>query len=135
MNGRFYVHIPSETAKDDRDRLIVDQLTSWYRTRAIIRLRQKTIRYAKQMGVVPVAVGLKEYKSQWASYHTDAKIYYNWKIIIAPHSIVDYVVVYELCHIVHGDHSNKFWKLLESVLPDYVERKSWLKVNGKGFKI
>ena len=135
MNGRFYVHIPSETAQADRDRLVVEQLISWYRSRAIIRLRQKTIRYARQMGVVPVAVGLKDYKSQWGSCHTDSKIYYIWKFIIAPHSIVDYVVVHELCHLVHGDHSKKFWRLLETVLPDYLERKEWLKVNGKGLKI
>lgn len=71
MNGRFYVQIPLETAQDYRDRLVVDQLRSWYRTRSIIRLRQKSSMYAKQMGVVPVAVGLKGYKSQWASCHTD----------------------------------------------------------------
>jgi predicted metal-dependent hydrolase len=56
-------------------------------------------------------------------------------VVIAPHSIVDYVVVHELCHIVHQNHSKKFWKLLESVIPDYSERKHWLKVNGNGLKI
>jgi predicted metal-dependent hydrolase len=61
------------------------------------------------------------------------KLYCNWRTIIAPHSIVDYVVVHKLlCHLVHGDHSKKFWKLLETILPDYVERKEWLKVNGRG---
>jgi len=135
MDGKFYVHLPAEADLHDRDQLIVRQLTGWYKERAVIRLRQKTIRYAKQMGLVPVAVGLKDYSSRWASCHTDSKIYFNWKIIIAPHSIVDYVVVHELCHLVHPDHSKQFWKLLETVLPDYKERKEWLKVNGSRLKI
>lgn len=135
MNGRFHVHVPIETPPEQRDRLVVEQLTGWYKERAIHRLRQKTIRYAKQMGVKPVSVGLKDYSSRWASCHTDRKIYFNWKIIIAPHSIVDYVVVHELCHLVHPDHSGQFWKLLETVLPDYKERKEWLKVNGNSLTI
>lgn len=87
------------------------------------------------MGVTPVSVGLKNYKSQWGSCHTDGKIYYNWKVIVAPHSIVDYVVVHELCHLVHGDHSKKFWKLLGTILPDYADRKEWLKINGTKLNI
>lgn len=135
VNGKFYVHVPQETTFEERNQLIVKQLTGWYKERAIIRLRQKTIRYAKQMGLVPVAVGLKDYSSRWASCHTDGKIYFNWKIMVATHSIVDYVVVHELCHLVHPDHSKQFWKLLETVLPDYAERKQWLKVNGSGLLI
>ena len=131
MNGRLYVHVPQETAAEQRNRIVLDQLTGWYKERSVQRLRQKTIRYAKQMGLKPLLVGLKDYHSRWASCHTDGKIYFNWKIIIASHSIVDYVVVHELCHLVHGDHSPKFWKLLETVIPDYADRKEWLRVHGK----
>ncbi|MCI5147712.1 MAG: M48 family peptidase, partial [Candidatus Electrothrix sp. AR3] len=49
----------------------------------------------------------------------------------APHSVIDYVVVHELCHLVHPDHSKRFWRLLGTVLPDYPERKAWLKMNGR----
>ena len=135
MNGRFYVHAPSDMPQDAHNQLIVEQLTGWYRDHAVVRLRQKTIRHAKQMNVYPVSVGIKDYKSRWGSCHTDGRIYYNWRVIIAPHSIVDYVVVHELCHLVHGDHSKKFWKLVGSIIPDYAERKQWLKVNGSGLRI
>ena len=81
------------------------------------------------MNVSPLSVDVKDYKSRWGGCHFDGRIYYNWKIIIAPHSIVDYVVVHELCHLVYDDHSMKFWKLLGSVLPDYGKRKEWLKNN------
>ena len=49
---------------------------------------------------------------------------------MAPNRIVDYIVIYELCHLLHHDHSPKFWKEVERVMPDYQERKEWLKVNG-----
>lgn len=135
INGRFYVNAPSDMPQDARNQLVVEQLTEWYREHAVVRLRDKTRRYAKQMNLSPVSVGIKDYKSRWGSCHTDGRIYYNWRVIIAPHSIVDYVVVHELCHLVHGDHSKKFWKLLGSIIPDYVERKQWLKVNGSGLRI
>ena len=49
---------------------------------------------------------------------------------MAPNRIVDYIVLHELCHLLHHDHSPKFWKEVERVMPDYKEHKEWLKVNG-----
>ncbi len=135
MNGRFHVHLPANITKGAHNQLVVKQLTSWYKDHALVRLKDKTNRYAKQVGVSPIAVDIKDYKSRWGGCSIDARIYYNWKIIIAPHSVVDYVVVHELCHLVHQDHSKKFWKLLSTIIPDYTERKEWLKVNGRGLAV
>jgi predicted metal-dependent hydrolase len=107
----------------------------WYQEHAIVRLRQKVKRYAKQMGISPASVGVKGYKSRWGSCHSDGRIYFNWRIIVAPHSVVDYVVVHELCHLLQHDHSKKFWKRVCRVLPDYEERKAWLKLNGRGLGV
>lgn len=130
VNGRFYVPVPSETSDKDRDSIVVQQLTNWYAEHAMDRLIEKTKRYGQQIGVSPTSVGIKGFRSRWGSCHSDGRIYFNWRIIIAPHSIVDYVVVHELCHLVHNDHGKKFWKLLESIIPDYAARKQWLKVHG-----
>ena len=54
---------------------------------------------------------------------------------MAPPSVVDYVVVHELCHLVHHNHSRKFWGLVATILPDYTERKDWLRLNGGQLKI
>ena len=132
MNGRFYVPVPPDRPQKLHDKVVIDRLSTWYKQHAVVRLREKTKRYASQMNVCPSFVGIKDYRSRWGGCSVDGSINYNWKIIVAPHSIVDYVVVHELCHLVHDDHSNKFWKLLETILPDYAERKEWLKVNGKG---
>ncbi len=54
---------------------------------------------------------------------------------MAPLKILDYIVVHELCHLVHMNHSKNFWSLVESIIPDYKERRNWLKVNGYKFTI
>ena len=60
---------------------------------------------------------------------------FNWKIIIAPNRIVDYVVVHELCHMKRHDHSPEFGKCVERVIPDYLECKMWLRENGRGLEV
>jgi hypothetical protein len=60
---------------------------------------------------------------------------FNWKIIMAPNRVVDYVVVHELCHLKQHDHSPQFWKLVESIMPDYLESKEWLRVNGASLNV
>ena len=78
------------------EKLLIISCVAQYEEHAIERLRDKAKRYAKQMGVEPFSVGVKGYKSRWGSCHSDGRIYFNWRIIVAPHSVVDYVVVHEL---------------------------------------
>ncbi|XOF33464.1 MAG: M48 family metallopeptidase [Candidatus Electrothrix sp. YB6] len=135
INGRFYVTLPSGLVQEQREYLIREQLVSWFREHAVVRLQEITARYAQQMTVVPASVGIKSYRSRWGSCHADGRIYYNWRIIAAPRSVVDYVVVHELCHLVHPDHSPRFWRFLATVLPDYAVQKEWLRINGGGLGV
>ena len=82
------------------------------------------------MNVKYNSVGIKNYKSRWGSCTAEGDITFNWKVIMAPNRIVDYVVVHELCHLIHHDHSPKFWREVERFMPDYLECKEWLKHNG-----
>jgi predicted metal-dependent hydrolase len=54
----------------------------------------------------------------------------SWRLAMAPLPVLEYVLVHELCHLVHMNHSREYWKLVELVLPDYRERLKWLKENG-----
>ena len=65
------------------------------------------------MGVAPASVGIKGYKSRLGTCHSDGRVYFNWRIIMAPHAVVDYVIVHELSHLVHHDHSKNFWNHVE----------------------
>ncbi|XIH75931.1 hypothetical protein C1N57_26415 (plasmid) [Priestia aryabhattai] len=59
----------------------------------------------------------------------------NWRVFLAPTSIVDYVLAHELVHLKHMDHSKKYWNMLQMLLPDYEKRKEWLKVNGRTLNV
>ena len=103
----------------------------WFKEHAQQRLREKSLRYAKIVGVTPSSVDIKAFKSRCGSCSTGGRIQFNWKIIIAPNRVVDYVVVHELCHLRQHDHSPKFWQCVERVFPDHQECREWLKVNGR----
>ena len=82
------------------------------------------------LGVVPISVEIKEYKSKWVSCSATCEISYNWRIVIAPHRIVDYVIVHELVHLSHLDHSSTFWRQVSHIIHEYKECRKWLKANG-----
>ena len=124
--------LPDGSKSDEKVR---NALTQWYRAHAEKRLKQKVQRYAKIVGVEPVSVGIKSFKSRWGSCSVKGDILFNRKIIIAPNRIVDYVVVHESCHLKRHDHSPEFWKSVERVIGDYKECKKWLKENGRGLEI
>ena len=110
-------------------------LTQWYQARALEKLKEKTKRYSAILGVSPQSVGVKEYKARWGSCSSSGDVTYNWRIIMAPHHIVDYIVVHELCHLLEHNHGPKYWKHVQNVVPNYKERREWLKVNGLSLKI
>ncbi len=128
--GRLNVYVPLNLTSENREQYIIRQLTAWYQEHAVKRLQEKTIRHAERLGVEPARIGVKTYKSRWGSCHKDGRVYFNWRIIMAPHSVVDYVVVHELCHLIHHNHSAAYWKLIEHTCPDFRDAKEWLKING-----
>ncbi len=133
--GSFHVQLPKETADEARKQYIKEKLESWYRQQALKRLLEQTGRYAEKIGVVPSSVGIKGYRSRWGSCHSDGRIYFNWRIILAPPFVIDYLVVHELCHLLHANHSRNFWRCVERMLPDYAERRKWLKAHGRWLEI
>ena len=119
-----YLEVGVSKEKDIRDSLV-----QWYETRALIRLTDKTKRYCKIMGVSPNLISVRDYKSRWGSCSSKGAITYNWKIIMAPHYIVDYVVVHELCHLKHLNHSPTYWRSVKTEIPDYDSCRQWLRVH------
>ena len=119
----------------DRQSIVKESLERWYKGHALKRLTEKSKRYEKILRVTPSSISLKNYKSRWGSCSNSGEINFNWKIIIAPHHIVDYVVVHELCHMLEHNHSSRYWRHVQSVIPYYKMDRQWLKVNGMGLFI
>lgn len=132
LHGRLQVVVPKAMR---HEHIIRDMLTHWYRLQAEIRFKEKVKRYASVVGVEPTDVSVKTFKSRWGSCNVKGEIQFHWKVIMAPNRIVDYVVVHELCHLKHHDHSPAFWKSVERIVPDYLECKAWLKEFGVGFEV
>jgi predicted metal-dependent hydrolase len=126
---RGYVEATITQSDLNPEKTIRSLLQDWYRSLAEKRLCEKTVRLAQAIGVSPSSVTIKDYKSRWGSCSTKGDISYNWRIILAPHSIVDYVVVHELCHMLEHNHSSKYWKHVERHVPRWRECREWLKHN------
>jgi predicted metal-dependent hydrolase len=128
--GKLYVQVPAELKGQARTRAIREALAGWYREHALEKLTQRARLQAEKMGLKISAVGIRDYRRQWGSCLQNGSILFNWKVVLAPLRTIDYVVIHELCHLVHRNHSPKYWKLLALHLPDYAESKEWLRVNG-----
>ena len=69
-------------------------------------------------------------KTRWGSCSSNKTLSFNWKLMLAPPKVLDYVVVHEICHLREMNHSPRFWALVESLMPDYKQQRKWLKENG-----
>ncbi|MHB9095146.1 MAG: M48 family metallopeptidase [Eubacteriales bacterium] len=129
-NGCFVVHINYAVPVQERREEIRRKLEDLYKRLAREAVTERLDYFGPQLGLKYNAVRIKEQKTRWGSCSGKGNLNFNWKVVMAPSDIIDYVVVHELCHLAHMNHSREFWHLVESQLPDYRERKQWLKQNG-----
>lgn len=132
LNGRITVTVPDPSTQTH---YIRRALTNWYKRHADKKIREKVRRYESLVGVETGVVRTKEFKSRWGSCTPYGDLEFNWVIVMAPNRVVDYVVVHELCHLIHHDHSPQFWKEVERAMPDYKEHKEWLRGNAQNLII
>jgi predicted metal-dependent hydrolase len=109
---------------------VSDILRKWYIARARELLNERVIFYSKELGVMPNKIAIRNQSRRWGSCSSKGNINLNWKLVMAPPAILDYVVAHELCHLRHPNHRPEFWRLLATVMPDYGDRRKWLKKNG-----
>lgn len=106
-------------------------LKDWYLTSAVTIFKEKTSFWAPRLGVTPQRITIKDQKTRWGSCSSTRTITYNWRVVMAPPAVLDYLVVHELSHMLVPNHSPKFWHLVETILPDYKIHRKWLKDNGR----
>jgi predicted metal-dependent hydrolase len=90
----------------------------------IIGERIKT--YQQQLGVKPKSIEIVESNTQWGSCNSSKKITFNYKLAMAPVDVIDYVIVHELCHLIHMNHDRSFWRRVGSIIPDYKKKQDYL---------
>lgn len=114
-----------------RDKETISRLVElWYRHEAKQVIYARIKFYQDKIPIIPNRVVLKDQKSRWGSCSSKNNLNFNFRTVMAPLPVLDYIVVHEMCHLVHLNHSKEFWNLVESILPEYRQQKEWLKMNG-----
>ncbi len=116
--------------KEGNPMLHKSKLTEWYKSQAQVHFQKGIGQRSTEMGLKIQSLKLSSAKMKWGSCSRDGNIRLTWRLIMAPPEIIDYVIVHELAHIRHHNHSQDFWSLVESFLPDYKVHRKWLKYNG-----
>jgi Predicted metal-dependent hydrolase len=123
--GKFIVKASNKNEEDIRK-----AMEQWYRDRAKEVIETRVKYYQRFFNIEPTEIRIKEQKKRWGSCTSKNELLFNWRCIMAKSNALDYIVVHEMCHMYHKDHSKEFWELVASVLPDYELRKEWLKNYG-----
>lgn len=126
---------PQCEQKDEARRQVIRAVERWYREHAETKFLQRVALYASRLGVRPNQVLVRSQAKRWGSCGRDGTLRFNWRIIMAPLSLVDYVVVHELCHLRYPSHDRRFWLLLATVIPDYQERRKAMRENGARYSL
>jgi predicted metal-dependent hydrolase len=124
--GRFRVTMPGMVMNEAREQTLRLLLSRWYRRYATIRLTQDTRRWAEVMQVEPMNVRVRDQRRRWGSCSSKGNINFNFRLVMMPPDIIDYVVVHELAHMRVPNHSRAFWDEVARFVPDYAERRARL---------
>ena len=112
-----------------------DALRRWLKENAKRIFTDATRIRAEEMGVSYHSVSISSATTKWGSCTGDNRLRFSYRLLYAPKEVIDYVIVHELCHTLHHDHSSAFWAAVASVLPDYQRKRKWLKDRGALLKI
>jgi predicted metal-dependent hydrolase len=107
----------------------------FYTEKALERIQKRVAHFSPKVGVSPVSVEVKEIGYRWATCTSDGRMSFHWKCMMASPKAIDYIVVHELCHMRHRDHTDTFWNEVDKVMPEYLERKAWLREHGAALDI
>lgn len=106
------------------------RLKKWLKDNALRIFTLTTEQRANGMGVSFTSIGITHARGKWGSCSADNKLRFAYRLIYAPKDVIDYVIVHELAHVKHKNHSKNFWSEVEKFVPDYKEKRKWLKEHG-----
>ena len=127
--GALEIKVPKGKEIIEKD--IKSIIEKWYKEQATKKIEERVKLYIQKTSLQPSIIRVKELKSSWGLCTSRRNITLNWRIIMAPLSVLDYVVIHEMCHLRHHNHGKEFWGLVGVYMPDYKARKEWLRVNGR----
>lgn len=111
------------------------ELKKWYKKQAFDYISKRVEYYQDIVGVTVTSVSIKSRKSQWGSCDSNGNLTFSWRLVMARPEAIDYVVIHELCHRKHMNHSREFWNQVQKYMPDFKVQKLWLEENSVNLNI
>ena len=112
--------------KQQEDERIKQALKRFYYRQCKALVEKRVQFYQSNFRVKPRSIRISDSKSTWGTCDSMRQLTFNWKLAMAPLKVIDYVVVHEMCHMVHMNHDRSFWRLVGKIIPDYEQRENWL---------
>ena len=131
QQGTFIATVPESLKETEYREVLYPLYKEWVTAKATTFTQKRLNRFTAKLREKPTRIQIKEQKQRWGSCTPDGKILLNWRIFLAPTSIVDYILVHELAHLKNMDHSTDFWNTIKMILPNYEDKKEWLRINGR----
>ena len=131
----LHIYINETLSQKEREEEIKRVLINWYKEKTLNIITTRIEKYLKLIDFKPLEIKVRDQKIRWGSCTKDRKLIFNWRIVMAPISAIDYVIVHELCHMKEPTHSTKFWNIFKSIYPNYKKWKEWLRINGKSLDL
>ncbi len=107
----------------------------FYKDKLNNKIQPIIARYKEQMGVELNQIKVMELQNRWASCLPNGNVNFHWKCAMAPIDVLHYIVVHELAHLIHNNHTQAFWNEVDKILPNYIEQVNWLKIHGSGMDL
>ncbi len=102
-------------------------IEDWYRKQALLLIEEKVKDFCARMGITYGKISIRGQKTRWGSCSKQGNLSFNWKLIMAPEPVIDYVIIHEIAHLTEMNHSNNFWRLVEYHCPEWRESRKRLK--------
>lgn len=128
--GQFEAILPQQVSTEEHRDHLYPLYRDWIIQKGNSFANKRITRFTQRLGEVPRDLKIRNMEKRWGSCTPQGRILLNWRIFLAPVSIVDYVLAHELAHLKEMNHTPAYWSTLRMLLPDYEERKEWLRVNG-----
>lgn len=129
-NDVFNIYINNKQKEAALYKEASQQLRSWLTEEAAGRIKQSVEKYSRIIGVSYNNIRIKDIKTRWGSCSSKGNVNFNFRLVMVPEEVMEYVVVHELCHLRYMNHSKDFWNEVGKYMPDYEKHKEWLKKNG-----
>lgn len=125
LGKEYFLHELIETSELNEEKL-KRNLKKFYFSSCKKIVGERINRYQIQLKVKPKTIEVVESRTKWGSCSSDKKLTFNYRLAMAPIEVIDYVIIHELCHLIHMNHDRSFWRRVGSVMPDYKKKEEFL---------